>query len=93
MELLEKKQSLGRMCKDRRYAEMEEGRERFAVNGDVTRTAGNGSQVSDLEAKLLSADVSNRKEEKGHTERKQNLEETTCNRRNAKMERETEAYC
>ena len=26
MELLEKKQSLGRMCKDRRYAEMEEGR-------------------------------------------------------------------
>ena len=86
MELLEKKQNLGRMCKDRRYAEMEEGREKSGVNGDVTRTAGNGSQVSDLEAKLLSADVSDRKEEKGHTERKQNLEGRTWNRRNAKME-------
>ena len=68
-------------------------REKFAVNGDVTRTAFNGSQVSDLGAKLLSDDVSNRKEEKGHTERKQNLEERTWNRRNAKMERETQAYC
>ena len=40
MELLEKKQSLERLCRDRRYAEMEEGREKFAALGDVTRTAG-----------------------------------------------------
>ena len=37
--LLEKKQSLEGMCKDRKYAEMEEGREKFAALGDVTRTA------------------------------------------------------
>ena len=39
MGLFEKKQSLEIVYRDRRYAEMEEGREKFAVKGGVTRTA------------------------------------------------------
>ena len=54
---LEKKQSLQRMCKDRRYAEMEERTEKFAAKGDVTRTAASGSPISDVEAGLMSVEV------------------------------------
>ena len=52
MELLEKRPSLDRMCKDRRDAKMEEGREKFAATGDVTRTAGSGSRISEMEAEF-----------------------------------------
>ena len=57
MELLEEKQSLGRMCKDRRYAKMEEGREKLAAEGEGTRVVGSGSQTSEMEAERLSAEV------------------------------------
>ena len=65
MELLKKNHSLERLCKDRRYAQMEEGRQKCAASGDVTRTAGSKSQTSGIEAELLSAEVSDRKEEIG----------------------------
>ena len=64
MALLEKKR-LEVMCKDRRYAKMEEWRKKFAAEGAVTRTAGSGSQTSDMEAELLSTEMEDRKEEMG----------------------------
>ena len=72
MELLEKKQSQERKCKDRRYAKVEEGREKFAAKGEVTRTAGSGSQTSEREAELLSVEGKDRKKKeiglsKAHT--------------------------
>ena len=49
------------MVKDRKNAKIEEGREKFAVKGDVTRKAVSGSQTSEMEAELLSADVDDRR--------------------------------
>ena len=54
-----------RMCKDGRYAKMEEGRERLAADHEVTRTSTRGSQTSEMEAELRSAEVKDRKEEIG----------------------------
>ena len=65
MALLEKKQRLEEMCKDRRYAKMEEWRKKFAAEGAVTRTARSGSPTSDMEAELLSTEIEDRKEEMG----------------------------
>ena len=45
-ELVEKKQTLEEMCKDRRNAKMEEGREKRQAEGDVTRTAASGTRTS-----------------------------------------------
>ena len=53
---------LERMCKDRRYARRE-GRENLAAEGEVTRTAGSGSQNLELEAARLSAEVTPAKSE------------------------------
>ena len=49
-------------------------------------TTGSGSQTSEVEAELMSVQVSDRKEEVGLVEKKQNSEENTWNRRTAKME-------
>ena len=47
-----------------------------------------------MEAELLSVEVSDRKEEMGLSEKKQNLEERTWNRENVKMAGGREkAYC
>ena len=46
---------------------MEEGREKVAAEGDVTSTAGSGSQTSEMEAEPLSAEVEDRKEEMRHS--------------------------
>ena len=56
----------------------------FAAKGDVTRTAGSGSQTSEMEAELLSPEVSDQKEQMGLSEKKQNLEERTWNKRTPK---------
>ena len=56
----------------------------FATQSDVTRTAGSGSQTSEMEAELLSPEVSDQKEQMGLSEKKQNLEERTWNKRTPK---------
>ena len=43
-----------------RNAQMEEGREKLVAKGGVTRIASSGSQTSEMEAELLSADADDR---------------------------------
>ena len=57
MELLDRKQSLEKMCKDRRYTKMEGGREKHAAAGEVTGAAGSRSRAPDMEAGRLPAQV------------------------------------
>ena len=57
MEFLETKQSLERMCKDRRYAKMEEGREKFAAKGEVIEAVGSGPRIPQMETERLSAET------------------------------------
>ena len=64
MELLEKQQSLENMCKDRRHAKMEEGREKLAAKGEVAGAAACGSQTSEMEAERLPAEEKQRKKER-----------------------------
>ena len=48
------------MAGNRRNAKMERGREKPTAKGEVTLTAGSGSQAPDREAKLLSAEANYR---------------------------------
>ena len=85
IELMEEKQSLEGMFNDRKYAKMEDGREKLAARGELTRTAGSGSQTSEMEAERRSAEVENREEKMGHL-KNQCMEDMAESRWNVKME-------
>ena len=85
VELLEKKQRLERMHKDRRYAKVEEGREKLAAKSEVTRAAGSGSQTSEMGAEPVSAEVETREEDMGHS-KNQYMEDMAESRWYAKMD-------
>ena len=53
MELLGLKHSLERMNEARRYAKMEDEIEKLVVKGEITFSAGRGSQTSGMEGELV----------------------------------------
>ena len=67
MELLEKKQNLDDMLKERRNAKVEEEREKATARGGVTRQVVARSRASETVVELLSADVDGRRNAKDTT--------------------------
>ena len=56
MKLLERNRIWKVMLRERRNANMEEGREKFSGKGDVTRMAVSGSRTSEIKAEFLVAE-------------------------------------